>query len=55
MKNYVVDCPQNVMFKELLKNGRWTAKEGLSQRFYEGRTDEHMSLPHFPFLLLKAT
>ena len=40
--------------KKLPTNGSWTEKEVLSQGFDEGWTDEHKSLPHFPFLLLKA-
>ena len=48
------DCSQNGLFQELPTNGSWTVEEGLSPILYEGRTDEHNSLPHFCFPLFVA-
>ena len=48
------DCSQNGLFQELPTNGSWIVEEGLSPRLYEGRTDEHNSLPHFCFRLFTA-
>ena len=54
LKNSVRDCLQPGLSQELPTNGSWTVEEGLSPRLYEGRTDEHNSLPHFSFRLSVA-
>ena len=48
--NLVEDCQRDKVVKNSERDclGSWT------QGFYEDRTDEHKSLPHFSFLLSKA-
>ena len=53
VKNFARDGQQTKMGQKFLTHGSRTEYEATfaRPRIYEGRTDEHKSLPHFSFLL----